>query len=66
MTVYLCIYDISIYIFRNPDGGPEGPWCYTTDPDTRWHYCDIPCCVPECDDFNKHWDVIFDLISSSS
>ena len=28
---------------RNPDGA-EGPWCYTTDPDTRWEYCDVPLC----------------------
>ena len=25
---------------RNPDNEPSGPWCYTTDPDTRWQYCD--------------------------
>jgi len=25
---------------RNPDDG-ETIWCYTTDPDTRWEYCDI-------------------------
>ena len=24
---------------RNPDN-EAGPWCYTTDPDTRWEYCD--------------------------
>ncbi|XP_072033392.1 alkaline phosphatase-like [Amphiura filiformis] len=24
---------------RNPDGEPNGPWCYTTDPNTRWAYC---------------------------
>ena len=24
---------------RNPDSG-EGPWCYTTDPNSRWEYCD--------------------------
>ena len=29
---------------RNPDGEPKGPWCYTTDPDERWEYCDIPGC----------------------
>ncbi|XP_035682841.1 plasminogen-like [Branchiostoma floridae] len=27
---------------RNPDGQP-GPWCYTTDPNTRWKFC----CNPE-------------------
>ena len=20
------------------------PWCYTTDPNTRWEYCNIPIC----------------------
>ena len=29
---------------RNPGGSPGGPWCYTTDPATRWEYCDIPLC----------------------
>ncbi|ELU09320.1 hypothetical protein CAPTEDRAFT_223208 [Capitella teleta] len=29
---------------RNPDGEPEGPWCYTTDPETRWEYCVVDLC----------------------
>ena len=29
---------------RNPDDEPKGPWCYTTDPDIRWEYCDIGFC----------------------
>ncbi|XP_070589907.1 plasminogen [Erythrolamprus reginae] len=28
---------------RNPDGETK-PWCYTTDPSTRWQYCNIPNC----------------------
>lgn len=28
---------------RNPDGRHR-PWCYTTDPDTLWEYCDIKVC----------------------
>lgn len=28
---------------RNPDGESRA-WCYTTDPRTRWDYCDIPRC----------------------
>lgn len=31
---------------RNPDEEGQG-WCYTTDPDTRWEYCQIPQCSPE-------------------
>merc|ERR1719318_2316601 len=34
---------------RNPDNMPEGPWCYTTDPATRWEYCDIPKCSQDVD-----------------
>jgi hypothetical protein len=30
---------------RNPDGSAR-PWCYTTDPSTRWEYCtQIPLCA---------------------
>ncbi|XP_048456971.1 plasminogen isoform X1 [Rhincodon typus] len=28
---------------RNPDNEKE-PWCYTTDPDTRWEYCQVRKC----------------------
>lgn len=28
---------------RNPDGEPRA-WCYTTDPNKRWQFCDIPSC----------------------
>ena len=24
---------------RNPDNDPNGIWCYTTDPNSRWEYC---------------------------
>uniref|UniRef100_A0A3B4FR58 Kringle domain-containing protein n=1 Tax=Pundamilia nyererei TaxID=303518 RepID=A0A3B4FR58_9CICH len=30
---------------RNPDELSDGPWCYTTDPNTRWEYCDISSCT---------------------
>uniref|UniRef100_A0A3Q2L7R0 Plasminogen n=1 Tax=Equus caballus TaxID=9796 RepID=A0A3Q2L7R0_HORSE len=33
---------------RNPDNDEKGPWCYTTDPGTRFDYCDIPECEDEC------------------
>ena len=29
---------------RNPDGRGDRPWCYTTDPEVRWEYCDVPAC----------------------
>ena len=30
---------------RNPGSkGPDGPWCFTTDPNTRWEYCNVPKC----------------------
>ncbi|XP_070545385.1 uncharacterized protein [Ptychodera flava] len=34
---------------RNP-GGSDLPWCYTTDPNVRWEFCDVrepPCVDPE-------------------
>ncbi|NXA37707.1 PLMN protein, partial [Eudromia elegans] len=33
---------------RNPDMDENGPWCYTTDPTTRFDYCNIPECEMEC------------------
>ncbi|XP_013004333.2 plasminogen [Cavia porcellus] len=33
---------------RNPDNDQQGPWCYTTDPNKRFDYCDIPECEVEC------------------
>ncbi|CAG0890889.1 unnamed protein product [Darwinula stevensoni] len=29
---------------RNPSGR-ERPWCFVTDEDTEWEYCDIPMCT---------------------
>ncbi|PFX27301.1 Tyrosine-protein kinase transmembrane receptor ROR1 [Stylophora pistillata] len=32
---------------RNPDSSaPVGPWCYTTDPNVRWEYCNVSRCPP--------------------
>lgn len=33
---------------RNPDGDAK-PWCYTTDPSTRWEFCNISKCDNKCD-----------------
>ena len=27
---------------RNPSSEDGGVWCYTTDPDVKWEYCDVP------------------------
>ena len=33
---------------RNVGSAPdEFPWCYTTDPDERWEFCDVPLCDGE-------------------
>ena len=29
---------------RNPDEEDDGVWCYTTDPEERWEFCDVPDC----------------------
>uniref|UniRef100_A0A8C6JNV3 Uncharacterized protein n=1 Tax=Melopsittacus undulatus TaxID=13146 RepID=A0A8C6JNV3_MELUD len=29
---------------RNPDGDVNGVWCFTTDPEKKWEYCEIPRC----------------------
>ncbi|CAG0895493.1 unnamed protein product, partial [Darwinula stevensoni] len=37
---------------RNPGVDRERPWCFVSDNDTQWEYCDIPFCQdlnpPEC------------------
>ena len=30
--------------------GRYGPWCYTTDPDVPWQYCEIP----KCGEYTTH------------
>ena len=32
----------------------EGPWCYTTDPDKRWEYCDVKLC-PRDGKYDLKW-----------
>jgi hypothetical protein len=31
---------------RNPQNSAQRPWCFTTDRNKRWEYCDIPKCIP--------------------
>uniref|UniRef100_A0A672YFE5 Plasminogen n=1 Tax=Sphaeramia orbicularis TaxID=375764 RepID=A0A672YFE5_9TELE len=40
--------DLESNFCRNPDGDSGGPWCYTTNPNTRWEHCNIPNCTDEC------------------
>ncbi len=35
--------DLSENYCRNPDGGGDGPYCYTTDSEHRWQYCFQTC-----------------------
>lgn len=37
------LYDAANYC-RNPDTKSGGPWCYTTNPNKTWEYCDVPFC----------------------
>jgi len=34
---------------RNPDNEPGGPWCYTTDTNKRWDYCNVEMCPKKTD-----------------
>ena len=36
--------------------GGVSPWCYTTDLDLRWEYCDIPKC-------GKYYTVMYYIIN---
>ncbi|VDI19506.1 plasminogen, partial [Mytilus galloprovincialis] len=40
---------------RNPDNEEYGPWCYTTNPDVRWEFCDIPYCEGADNPGKAHW-----------
>lgn len=30
---------------RNPGSDSGGAWCYTTDPNVQWEYCNVPMCT---------------------
>ncbi|XP_028996559.1 plasminogen isoform X2 [Betta splendens] len=40
--------DLESNFCRNPDGDGGGPWCYTTDANTRWEHCGVADCTEEC------------------
>ncbi|KAM9839999.1 plasminogen [Aulostomus maculatus] len=40
--------DLESNFCRNPDADSGGPWCYTTDGNTRWEHCNVPSCTEEC------------------
>ncbi|KAJ8009055.1 hypothetical protein DPEC_G00084870 [Dallia pectoralis] len=40
--------DLESNFCRNPDGDSKGPWCYTTDPESRWETCGVQDCSEEC------------------
>ena len=57
---------------RNPDGEPEGVWCYTTDPGKRWEYCDVPECDndgsgdhDDSDDYNSDYAWYYEIGKSA-
>ena len=43
-TTYADDLDGSSVFCRNPRGLGERPWCYTTDTNKRWEYCNVPQC----------------------
>ncbi|XP_053321821.1 muscle, skeletal receptor tyrosine-protein kinase [Spea bombifrons] len=53
---------------RNPGGESERPWCYTTDPNVRWEYCNIPQCGTNSANFPTTIKTVFEspAIPSSS
>ncbi|KAL7388719.1 hypothetical protein ABVT39_019576 [Epinephelus coioides] len=40
--------DLESNFCRNPDSDSGGPWCYTTDSNTRWEHCNVPSCTEDC------------------
>ena len=37
---------------RNPQNSGKRPWCFTTDRNKRWEYCEIPKCIPGQENFD--------------
>ena len=53
---------------RAPDGDTHGEWCYTTDPDVIWDYCNVPYCrgVNSCRCMLKHGFVFVFIIGKKN
>ena len=43
MVVCAPVRGLELNYCRNPDH-EKMPWCFTTDPETRWEYCKVPSC----------------------
>ncbi|XP_071146536.1 uncharacterized protein [Mytilus edulis] len=37
--------DLAMNYCRDPGGSRGEPWCYTTNPDVTWEFCEIPQCA---------------------
>ena len=48
---------------RNPEGRGSRPWCYTTDPDKRWEYCNVPLCTDATSDDEENNAVIIVVVT---
>ena len=38
------------------------PWCYTTDPEDSWDYCDVPFCELHCENPDEELAFIMGLL----
>ena len=52
-TTYPELNDAKNYC-RNPQNSGQRPWCFTTDPNKRWEYCDIPKCTPGMCNYHRN------------
>ena len=50
--------DISNYPWINRYCGEGRPWCYTTDPNKRWEFCDIPKCGECIVAMSNNWAIL--------
>jgi hypothetical protein len=39
---------------RNPNNQPGGAWCYTSNTDIPWEYCDVPVCKDDPGTLNQY------------